>query len=216
MKPLRNNLILISLLLFSGLAFSQGTSEKNPVVEIKTTEGTITVMLYNDTPKHRDNFIKLAKSGFYEGRIFHRVINNFMIQAGWTKDGVDDPEYKIESEIRKNHIHKRGALAAARQGDQVNPERKSSGCQFYIVQGRKYNEAQLKTFESRLNTKFTDKQIKTYTTVGGTPHLDGAYTVFGEVLTGMDVVDKIAAAKTARGNKPVEDITIISMNVIEE
>ena len=198
------------------MAFAGNSDKKNPVVVIKTNKGDITVMLYNDTPKHRDNFLKLAKEGFYEGRIFHRVINQFMIQAGWTKEGPDNPDYLIEAEIRKNHIHKKGALAAARKGDNVNPERKSSGCQFYIVQGRKLNEQMLSQFEARSGMEYTEEQRKIYKTKGGTPHLDGSYTVFGEVIQGMDVIDKIAAVETGQGNKPKEDVIIESVKVLDE
>lgn len=207
---------VIFLLSLIALGFTGNKEQKNTVVLIKTSKGDIKVMLYNDTPIHRDNFLKLAKSGFYENRIFHRVINKFMIQAGWTKQGVDDPDYRLDAEIRKNHIHKKGALAAARMGDNTNPKRRSSGCQFYIVQGQKYTNAQLDYFEKKMKTTFSEEQRKTYTTIGGTPHLDGSYTVFGEVLQGLDVVDKIAKVKTTAGNKPVEDVTIISMTVLEE
>ncbi|MFW6224613.1 MAG: peptidylprolyl isomerase [Bacteroidota bacterium] len=214
---LKRSIAVIFLLSVIFYGFSlMNEKEKNPVVLIKTSKGDIKVMLYNDTPKHRDNFLKLAKEDYYDNRIFHRVIRNFMIQAGWTKQGVDDPDYRLPAEIEKNHFHKRGALAAARQGDRVNPKRKSSGCQFYIVDGRKFTNEQLDYYEKQMSHKYTQEQREIYTTVGGAPHLDGSYTVFGEVLEGMDVVDAIAAVKTGSGNKPLEDVTIISMEVLEE
>lgn len=149
---------------------------------IHTTKGDITVKLYNDTPLHRDNFIKLVNEGWYDDSPFHRVINNFMIQGGGNQDGRPDPGYKIDAEILPNHMHKKGVLAAARMPDQVNPNKQSSGSQFYIVQNQR-----------------------------GTPHLDGGYTVFGEVIMGLDVVDKIAAVQTTgqdKGSVPLEAVTM--------
>jgi cyclophilin family peptidyl-prolyl cis-trans isomerase len=181
-------------------------AQKQTKVLIKTDYGDIKLMLYNDTPKHRDNFVKLANEGFFNGSIFHRVINSFMVQGGGAAAGKPEKDYKIPAEILPTHIHKKGALAAARMGDQVNPKKESSGSQFYIVQGAKYTDAQLNQFEGQMGKKFTAEQRKAYTTVGGTPHLDGAYTVFGEVLEGLDVVDKIAAVKTGPGDKPVQDV----------
>lgn len=214
---LTKNLIHVFLFfLFSVGLTAQNAQKENPVVLVKTSEGDIKIMLYNDTPKHRDNFIKLAKEGYYDGRIFHRVIKNFMIQGGWTKAGVDDPDYKIEAEIRDQHFHKKGALAAARQGDRANPKRKSSGCQFYIVHGKTFSKENLKAFETPLNTTFTEEQKEIYATTGGAPHLDGSYTVFGEVIEGLEVVDKIAAVPTAGANKPVNDVTIINMKVLNQ
>lgn len=189
-------------------------AQKQTTVLISTSMGNIKLALYNDTPKHRDNFVKLAKEGFYNGSIFHRVINGFMIQGGGAPTGKAEVDYRIPAEILPNHIHKKGALAAARMGDQVNPKKESSGSQFYIVQGAKYTEAQLTQFESQMGKKFTAEQRKAYTTVGGTPHLDGAYTVFGEVLEGLDIVDKIAAVKTGPGDKPVQNVTITSVKVL--
>ena len=184
-------------------------------VLIKTTMGDITVMLYDDTPLHRDNFIKLVNEGWYTGSPFHRVIKNFMIQGGQNADGSVDPGYRIPAEIKPNHFHKKGALAAARQADQVNPQKMSSGSQFYIVQGQVWNETQLNMFESRYGKVFNAKQRQAYQSVGGTPHLDGDYTVFGEVTEGLDIVDKIAAVKTGAMDVPVEPVTIISMEIVK-
>ena len=171
--------ILLILNVFIAVQMFSQTDKPEKLVIIHTTYGDITAKLYNDTPQHRDNFIKLINEGWYEGSYFHRVINNFMIQGGHNKDGKVDPGYTIEAEILPNHSHKKGAMAAARLGDQVNPDKRSSGCQFYIVQNQ-----------------------------NGTPHLDGGYTVFGEVLDGFNVIDLIAAVKTGRGDKPIEPVSM--------
>ena len=189
---------------------------------IATSEGNITVRLYDETPLHRDNFVKLSKDGYYNGVIFHRVIKNFMIQGGDPEsrnpkpDGVygsGGPDYKIDAEIKPQFFHKKGALSAARQGDQVNPEKKSSGSQFYIVQGTVYTLESLKNLEQQKQQvnpgfKFSDEALKAYTTIGGTPHLDGDYTVYGEVTDGLDVVDKIANSSTGARDRPVKDVVI--------
>ncbi len=251
------------------------TGAGDAYVEIKTTEGDIKVRLFGDTPAHRDNFLKLVMEGYYNNVLFHRVINEFMVQTGDPDSktakvgqalGSGGPGYTLEAEIKyPAHFHKRGALAAARQGDQVNPERRSSGSQFYIVTGKAYNDSTLKQMERQLDmmqkqqifndlTKeykdsimtlrrnrdqaglqalqdeliaitekkaaenpagLTDAQREAYTTVGGTPHLDGQYTVFGEVVEGMDVVDKIEKAETDGRDRPVSDIRIISMKEVK-
>lgn len=243
------------------------------IVDITTSLGDIKVRLYNDTPKHRDNFIKLINQNFYDGTLFHRVISQFMIQAGDPDSkgapsgkslGTGGPGYNVDAEIvYPKYFHKRGVLAAARQGDQVNPEKKSSGSQFYIVTGRKYNANQLQQMEKQLvmgqqqrifdklaaerrseimelrrnrdnaglqklqeelvaiveaevaknPLRLTEAQRQAYSTIGGTPHLDGEYTVFGEVISGMDVVEKIETAETGPQDRPVEDIKIISMKI---
>ena len=185
-------LILAALILVGLTGYAQKATEKETVVVIETSMGTIKAKLYNDTPKHRDNFIKLINEGWYNGSPFHRVIKDFMIQGGQNADGRLDPGYTIPAEITSNHFHKKGALAAARQGDQVNPKKASSGSQFYIVQGKKYDEAWLDMYENRSGKVFSARQRQAYQTTGGSPHLDGDYTVFGEVIEGLDIVDKIA------------------------
>ncbi len=181
-------------------------AQKTTKVLIHTDMGDIKVALYNDTPLHRDNFVQLAKNGFYTGSIFHRVIKGFMIQGGGAPAGVPEMSSRVPAEFVPAHIHKKGALCAARMGDQVNPKKESSGSQFYIVQGDKISDAQLNQFDQRRTVKYTPDQRKIYTTLGGTPFLDGEYTVFGEVIEGMDVIDKIAAVQTAAGDKPLKDI----------
>lgn len=236
-------------------------------VKIITPKGDILVRLYDETPRHRDNFIKLVKEGYYNGTLFHRVIKDFMIQGGDPDSkgapaekmlGTGGPSYTIDAEILPALCHKRGALAAARQGDEVNPERKSSGSQFYIVWGQVFNPGQLNQLNKQLQMQqmqqtfnalaaqhkaeimqfrrernrqalqdlqdqlateaekqvkaagggLTDEQKNLYTTLGGTPHLDGQYTVFGEVISGLEVVDSIQQTATKRGDRPIEDIKI--------
>jgi len=196
------------------IALGLQAQKPETLVLIKTPMGEITAKLYNDTPKHRDNFIKLIKEGWYEGSPFHRVINNFMIQGGGSSSGKQDPGYTIEAEILPQYIHKKGALAAARMGDNVNPQRRSSGSQFYIVQGQKYDANNLAMMSSRTGMQYTDEQKEAYSTLGGTPHLDGTYTVFGEVVSGFEVIDKIAAVQTGRMDRPVEEVTM-SIEILE-
>jgi peptidyl-prolyl cis-trans isomerase B (cyclophilin B) len=198
----------ICLIICILLGMTAQAQEKETLVLIKTTKGNITVKLYNDTPLHRDNFIKLINEGWYNNSPFHRVINNFMIQGGHNQDGSVDPGYTIPAEFRANHFHKKGALAAARQGDQVNPQRASSGCQFYIVQGQVLTEAHIEMYKQRYGLTFTQEQVEAYTTVGGTPHLDGEYTVFGEVVEGLEVIDAIAKVKTGYMDVPIEPVTM--------
>ena len=192
---------------------SKKSAEKETVVTIKTSMGTIKAKLYNDTPLHRDNFLKLVNEGWYNGSPFHRVIKDFMIQGGQNADGRLDPGYTVPAEFKSNHFHKKGALAAARQGDQVNPKKASSGSQFYIVQGKVYDDKWLDMFENRTGKVLSATQRQAYKTMGGTPHLDGDYTVFGEVIEGLDVVDKIAAVQTGKMDVPVEPVTILSVTV---
>ncbi len=178
--------------------------------EISTDFGSIKVMLYNSTPKHRDNFIKLAKEGFYDDLLFHRVMAGFMIQGGDPDSknspagaplGMGGPGYEIDAEIGAPHI--RGALAAARRN---NPQKQSSGSQFYIVQGQSIDDAYLNNIEAQKQIKYNETQRKLYKELGGTPFLDNDYTVFGEVVEGMDVVDKIASQTTGPNDRPLQDI----------
>ena len=253
---------------------TQPTDTNSVKVKVETTAGDFTVLLFGDTPAHRDNFVKLAEEGYYNGTLFHRVINEFMVQAGdpdsknaapGQRLGSGGPGYTLPAEINyPKHFHKKGALAAARQGDQVNPERRSSGSQFYVVTGTRYIPAQLDAVEARvkqqlMQTEFnnlarenmdsiramqmagdsaglqslqeklineaqakvdanfiamTPEMREAYSTVGGAPHLDGQYTVFGEVIDGMDVVDRIEKAETDAADRPTEDIVIKKMTVL--
>jgi cyclophilin family peptidyl-prolyl cis-trans isomerase len=187
--------------------------KKPATVLISTSMGDITIMLYDDTPLHRDNFLKLAESGFYNGSVFHRVIRNFMIQGGGAPSGTADVSYTVPAEFNARFIHKKGALAAARMGDQVNPMKASSGSQFYIVQGKAQDDATLDMLAQRNGISYTPEQRNLYKTIGGTPHLDMGYTVFGEVISGLEVVDKIAAVQTAPGDKPLVDVSM-TMKII--
>lgn len=209
------------LILFMGLfilpAFSQEEAhDRQRHIVISTSKGDIEILLYDDTPLHRDNMIKLVNDDFYDNLIFHRVIKNFMIQGGdphsagasrGMRLGTGGPGYRIPAEFVDSHFHKKGVIAAARLGDNENPEKMSSGSQFYIVQGQIFSEDMLRVMESNgYHSAFSAEQIKAYTTVGGTPHLDGSYTVFGEVVGGLDVVDSIASMKTDAYDRPVEDV----------
>ena len=198
----------ICLIICILLGMTTQAQEKETLVLIKTTLGDIKVKLYNDTPLHRDNFIQLIENGWYNNSPFHRVIKDFMIQGGQNADGTVDPGYTVPAEFRSNHFHKKGALAAARQGDHVNPKKASSGCQFYIVQGQVLTPAHIQMYQQRMGLTFTQEQIEAYTTVGGTPHLDGEYTVFGEVVEGLEIIDKIASVKTGYMDVPVEAVTM--------
>lgn len=206
------------ILLFSLITLfivNKGFMQNSPqdrIVEISTDFGKMKIRLYNETPKHRDNFIKLAKEGYFDGTLFHRVINSFMIQGGDPDSktakpgqqlGMGGPSYRVPAEFNPNLIHKKGVLAAAR--DQ-NPEKASSGSQFYIVQGKKYTDAELQGLVGKTGKKYSTEQINIYKTVGGTPFLDGEYTVFGEVIEGLDVIDKIAAVEKDRNDRPLKDV----------
>ena len=198
-------------------------TQKMTKVLLKTTFGDITIALYDDTPAHRDNFHKLVNDKFYDGVLFHRIIKGFMIQGGdpdsktakpGQRLGSGDVGYTIPAEFVPTHFHKRGAVCAARMGDNVNPQKASSGCQFYIVDGTVYDNDKLNMIAQRTGKTFTPEQIQAYTTVGGAPFLDGDYTVFGEVIKGMEVVDKIAEQQKDGADRPLEDIKIISATVI--
>ncbi len=203
---------------------NNGQSEQQTTVKVVTNMGDIVIELYNETPEHRDNFIRLASEGFYDGVKFHRVINQFMIQAGDpnSKDAVPGeslgsggPGYTIPAEIVSGIYHHKGALAAARMGDQVNPERSSSGSQFYLVQGKIWTNEELDEMEASRGIVIDQAQREVYTSVGGTPHLDRAYTVFGRTIEGLDIIDRIAAVETHPGDRPVEDVVILRMEVQE-
>lgn len=208
----RSIIITLTALLLTSSLFAQKTQTK---MIISTKFGDIKIALYDETPLHRDNFIKLVKEGFYDSTLFHRVINRFMIQGGDPDSkntlpgkplGMGDVGYTVPAEFVAEKVHKKGALCAARQADQVNPKKASSGCQFYIVQGEIYNDAQLDALERQTGVKMTEAQRKAYTTVGGTPFLDREYTVFGEVVEGLDIIDTIASQQTGRSDRPLEDI----------
>jgi peptidyl-prolyl cis-trans isomerase B (cyclophilin B) len=207
--------ILLFLLFISLFSFAQNTK-----VKIHTEYGDMILVLYDDTPFHKENFIKLVKDGYYNGTLFHRVIHQFMIQGGDPDSksakpgqmlGNGGPGYTIPAEFNKKYYHKKGALAAARMGDQVNPAKESHGSQFYIIQGRSFSDEELNLMEQRsMHIPFTEEQRYIYKTVGGAPHLDYTYTVFGEVIEGFDVIDKIAAEPRDKRDRPITDI---SMNV---
>ncbi len=273
---LRFSFVLGLFLLFVAFNPSKNKGEGNINVLIKTTYGDIKIKLYNETPLHRDNFLKLVKTHYLDSLLFHRVIQKFMIQGGDPNSknalpgetlGEGGPKYTIPAEINRTVFHKKGALAAARESDLDNPTQASSGSQFYIVQGKTFTDSLLKIqgtkitkrtlfayfvnldenkhyltdykhyakqekadsmkyitdiFDAKVEKefpnvaqyKFTPEQIKTYTTIGGTPALDNTYTVFGEVYEGLEIVDLIAAQKTDKSARPIEDIRIISVSII--
>ncbi len=262
----------LPLIFLTLLSCNAPGKNENTIVAVKTTLGDFKIRLYDDTPVHRDNFIKLVNMGFYNGVSFHRVIKNFMIQAGDpdTRTGLSKQQldtlrtYTLPAEFRDKYYHKKGAVAAAREGNDVNPEMRSSGTQFYIVQGLKLNDDEIKAAEGKINSnikqalftrllkdisdsarkagvtlqenemqehasmkmfdylashkdyKFSPEQVQNYTTIGGVPRLDGTYTVFGEVVEGLDVVDKIAAVATNQSDKPISDVRIIKMKIVSK
>ncbi|MBQ3750736.1 MAG: peptidylprolyl isomerase [Bacteroidales bacterium] len=201
-------------------AKAENKPEKMTEVLIKTTKGNIKIALYNETPQHRDNFIKLVKENYYDGVLFHRIIQGFMIQTGdpdsktakpGQRLGAGGPSYRIPAEFVPTLYHRRGAVAAARDN---NPAKASSGSQFYIVDGKPYDNAYLDMLQQRTGKVFNEEQRQIYTTLGGAPFLDGDYTVFGQVLSGMEVVDKIAAQPKDQFDRPMEDIKIISVTIL--
>jgi cyclophilin family peptidyl-prolyl cis-trans isomerase len=205
MKSLLYIMTALLLLSFTGV-------EKEKTIIITTKYGTIKVRLYNETPQHRDNYVKLAQENFFDSLLFHRVIKGFMIQGGDPDSKHAKPgqtlgsgglSYTIPAEIQPGLFHKRGVIAAARDN---NPQKASSSCQFYIVVGKVYTDAQLNQMEQQSGKKFTDDERKAYETIGGTPFLDGSYTVFGEVYEGMSAVDSIVNQKADGNNRPLVDI----------
>ena len=224
--------LLSSLIVFSASAQKDSTIKKKDRkrdVLMQTTMGDMVIRLSDSTPLHRDNFLKLVKVGFYDSLLFHRVIKYFMIQGGDPNSkraeagkplGDGSPGYTVPAEFRKTLFHKKGALAAARMGDNVNPTKESSGSQFYIAQGKVFSDAGLDSIETfRLNgRKIPAEQREVYKTIGGVPHLDQGYTVYGEVVKGLDVLDKIAAVQTSRGqdrDRPLQDVRIIKAKLIK-
>jgi len=228
MKNLNLIIVLLTFAALFGCKTSTSnnvqTEEKEIMILIKTNMGDIKIKLYNETPYHRDNFVKLVEQSYYDSLLFHRVIKDFMIQGGdpdskkasaTTALGSGGPGYTLPAEINPDLFHKKGALSAARTGDQANPTRRSSGSQFYIVQGKPLTDAELDFYEQRLFTEFTEAQRQVYKTIGGTPFLDGQYTVFGEVVEGLDIIDKIAATTIGTNDRPTADIVILSMEIIK-
>lgn len=271
MNIIIKRLVILNFLLLLISCNAPGGDNMNTTISVKTTLGEIKIKLYDGTPLHRDNFIKLVSTGFYDGISFHRIIKDFMIQAGdpLTKSvsATTLPDslktYTIPAEFNNQYFHKKGALAAARQGNDVNPEMRSSGTQFYIVQGVKYTDEELNLAEQRINSnikqtlfnkflritsdsvritgktlsdgeiqeiasvkmfqyltnnkdyKLSDQQRTVYKEIGGTPRLDATYTVFGEVIEGLDIVDKIASVQTDSNDKPVTDIKIIKVKIVK-
>lgn len=208
------NTITLCIVLFLGIAMAFAKPPKNQYVRIKTSYGQCIIRLYNETPKHRDNFIKLAKAGFYNGTLFHRIIQNFMIQGGDPDSknakpgqalGEGDLKYRVPAEFKDSLFHKKGVLAAARDN---NPEKASSATQFYIVEGKRYTDEDLDKLEQgRLKGyKVPEWQREWYRSVGGTAQLDHGYTVYGEVVFGLDMVDRIAAVKKDAKDRPLEDV----------
>lgn len=277
--------ILFMMLYIAVLVFQSCSDNKDYLATIRTNFGDIKLILFDQTPKHKENFIKLAENGFYDSLLFHRVINDFMIQTGDPNTrnpldiqafGTGGPGYTLPPEFHPDLIHEKGVLAAARQGDNINPKKESNGSQFYIVEGMVYTEESLrnsrvnmpelyryfgnliqrssyrelneqamklqeenrldelqtlilsykevieKDYDIELDQPLTNKQVEVYTSVGGVPHLDGAYTVFGKVVEGMDVVERIASVKTDSRDRPLEDVRMtidierINRNTIEK
>ncbi|MDD2570514.1 MAG: peptidylprolyl isomerase [Bacteroidales bacterium] len=214
--------LVLTLVIFSMMSENQAQQTQ---VRMKTSLGEITLLLYDDTPMHRDNFIELINKKFYDGILFHRVIPGFMIQAGDPNSknaksgdrlGSGNPGYTVPAEFRPQLYHKKGALAAARLGDQANPKKESSGSQFYIVTGKVWTNNELNQMEStNTHPKFTDEQRQIYTTIGGYPPLDYNYTVFGEVTEGVEIAEKIGLVKRDRSDRPLDDVKILSITILK-
>ena len=214
------------------LVCSSAMAQDRAEVEFQTTEGNIRIALFNETPQHRDNFMKLVRMEFYDSLLFHRVIKDFMIQGGDLHSKHAEPgkflgegelDYTIEPEFRLPQIyHRRGVIASARESDRVNPERRSGAAQFYIVWGKVFDDKRLAKVQERLDSatngqvKLTPEMIETYKTVGGTPHLDGQYTVFGEVTQGLDIVERIIQVETDKNDRPLKDIRILKVKIISD
>lgn len=208
------------------------TADTTSIVRFETTMGTFDIALYNDTPLHRDNFLRLVRNGYYDGLLFHRVIRDFMVQTGdptsrsadtETTLNENDVNYTLPAEIVfPAHYHHRGVVAAARTGDDVNPERRSSGAQFYVVWGTTYTKPALSPIRRRVRmatggkARFTDEMVADYITRGGTPHLDGQYTIFGEVVNGLDVIGRIQAVATDTTDRPLTDVRITRATIVRQ
>lgn len=215
MKCMSGLIVSVFLMIFLPLTVLKAQNVGGEqLVKIESSKGTMIIKLYDETPAHRDNMIKLIKEGFYTDLLFHRVIPNFMIQGGDPESrgaeqgirlGNGGPGYTVPAEFNPALFHKKGAISAARMGDATNPERASSGSQFYLVQGRVYTPEQLESYKSR-GAVFTPESEEAYTTIGGTPHLDGAYTVFGEVVEGLEIIDSIASQARDAYDRPLEDV----------
>jgi cyclophilin family peptidyl-prolyl cis-trans isomerase len=231
---MKKNIVTFLLSCFSLALLADGGTDSKVIIQEKTSKkmdsstyvlitteyGDIKIRLYDETPLHRDNFIKLTKEKFFDSTLFHRVIPSFMIQGGDPQSktaqpgqplGMGDVGYRIPAEFNSNLIHKRGVLAAARDN---NPQKASSGCQFYITQGRKYADAELDQIAKARGITWTDAQLQTYKELGGTPSLDMNYTVFGEVISGLEVVDKIAAEPRNGSDRPNKDIRM-TVKIVE-
>lgn len=241
MKVLRNVFAAVVVAVLASCGSHKGANSEAPAAEpvdtiqhevlIETTMGNIRIALYKDTPQHRDNFLRLVREHVYDSLLFHRVIPNFMVQGGDPQSryaapgdrlGNGDMGYTVPAEIFvPQHYHRRGVVAAARQGDEVNPQRRSSASQFYIVTGRTFNEDELGTIEyevyqqTRGKVSFTEDMRNVYQTDGGTPFLDGQYTVFGEVIEGMDVVDSIQHVERNADDRPLVDVRIVRATVVK-
>jgi len=205
---------LTSFFFLSSFASAQEVKNEQ-LIKIETSMGDMIIKLYNETPAHRDNMIKLIKEGFYQDQLFHRVIKEFMIQGGdphskgaekGQRLGSGGPGYTVPAEFHKDLIHKKGALAAARKGDSVNPEKASSGSQFYLVHGKVLSPEEIEFLKQRGVASFSEESAEIYMTLGGTPHLDGSYTIFGEVVKGLEIIDSIAYCPTDAYDRPIEDV----------